>query len=90
VLEAFLREFRSGVPWELIYADERAVMADSLDECVSKLEAWKERMETKGLRVNMKKTKLTKIHEIRLNGDNCKISHLLSTPVAGMIAAEDK
>jgi hypothetical protein len=33
-------------------------MADSLEECVTKLEVWKSSMETKGLRVNMKKTKL--------------------------------
>ena len=39
VLEALSREFRSGVPWELLYADDRAVMAHSLEECVTKLEA---------------------------------------------------
>jgi hypothetical protein len=39
VLETLSREFRSGVPWELLYADDRAVMADSLEECVTKLEA---------------------------------------------------
>jgi hypothetical protein len=58
VLEALSHEFRSGVPWELLYADDQAVMTDSLDECVTKLEAWKSGMETKGLRVNMRKTKL--------------------------------
>jgi hypothetical protein len=40
VLEALSREFRSGVPWELFYANDRAVMADSLEECVTKLETW--------------------------------------------------
>jgi hypothetical protein len=39
VLEALSREFRNGVPWELLYADDRAVMVDSLEECVTKLEA---------------------------------------------------
>jgi hypothetical protein len=39
VLEALSCEFRSGVPWELLYADDQAVMADSLEECVTKLEA---------------------------------------------------
>ena len=57
VLEALSREFRTGVPWELLYADDLAVAADSLDECISKLKAWKDGMEMKGLRVNMKKTK---------------------------------
>jgi hypothetical protein len=58
VLEALSREFRSGVPWELLYADDRAVMAHSLEECVTKLEAWKRGMESKGRRVNMTKTNL--------------------------------
>ena len=33
-------------------------MADSLEECIARLKVWKEGMERKGLRVNMKKTKL--------------------------------
>ena len=57
VLEALSRTFRTGTPWELLYADDLAVIADSLDECVAKLKAWKAGMENKGLRVNMPKTK---------------------------------
>ena len=57
VLEALSREFRTGVPWELLYADDLVIMADNLDECIARLKAWKAGMEEKGLRVNMKKTK---------------------------------
>ena len=32
VLEALSRQFRTGVPWDLLYADDLAVMADSLEE----------------------------------------------------------
>ena len=32
VLEALSRQFHTGVPWELLYADNLAVMADSLEE----------------------------------------------------------
>ena len=31
VLEALSREFRTGVPWELLYADDLVVIADSLE-----------------------------------------------------------
>ena len=58
VLEALSRQFRTGVPWELLYADDLAVMAESLEECIARLKVWKEGMEGKGLRVNMEKTKL--------------------------------
>ena len=57
VIEALSREFRGTLPWELVYADDLVVIADSLDECVAKLQAWKTGMEAKGLRVNMAKTK---------------------------------
>ena len=57
VLEALSREFRTGAPWELLYADDLVIIADSLEQCSSKLKAWKSAMEKKGLRVNMTKTK---------------------------------
>ena len=47
VLEALTRQFRTGVPWELLYADDLAVMADSLEECIARLKVWEEGMERK-------------------------------------------
>ena len=35
VLEALSREFRTGVPWELLYADDLIIIAETKDECVS-------------------------------------------------------
>ena len=46
VLEALSREFRTGVPWELLYADDLVVIADSLEECISKLRVWKDGSES--------------------------------------------
>ena len=37
VLEALSREFRSGVPWEDLYADDLVITAESLEECVRRL-----------------------------------------------------
>ena len=58
VLEALSREFRTGCPWELLYADDLVIIAESLEELVVKLKLWKGQMESKGLRVNMGKTKI--------------------------------
>ena len=58
VLEALSREFRSGVPCEVLYADDLVIIAESLEECVRRLLTWKEAMEKKGLRVNAGKTKI--------------------------------
>ena len=58
VLEALSREFRSGIPWENLYADDLVIIAESLEECVRRLLTWKEAMEKKGLRLNAEKTKI--------------------------------
>jgi retron-type reverse transcriptase len=56
VLEALSREFRTRCPWELLYPDDLVIIADNVQELTTRLKAWKDHMETKGLRVNMKKT----------------------------------
>ena len=56
VLEALSREFRAGVSWEDLYADELVIIAVSLDEWFRRLLIWKEAMEKKGLRANVGKT----------------------------------
>ena len=57
VLEALSRDFRVGMPWELFFADDLVIIATSLEECVEHVKAWKEGLESKGLHVNMTKTK---------------------------------
>ena len=50
VLEALSLEFRSGVPWEDLYADDLVMIAESLEECVRRLlerSNGKERTESK-------------------------------------------
>ena len=58
VLEALSREFRTGCPWELLYADDPMISAESMEELLVKVQTWKTEMEKKGLRVNMGKTKI--------------------------------
>ena len=56
VLEALSREFRTSCPWELLYGDDLVLLADTMDELLSKLGNWKKHLKAKGLRVNMGKT----------------------------------
>ena len=58
MLEALSREFRSGFPWEDLYANDLVITAELLEECVRRLLTWKEGMEKKGLRVNAEKRKI--------------------------------
>ena len=58
MLDALSTEFHVGLPWELLYADDLALIAESRAELLEKIKSWKEGMEAKGLRVNMGKTKV--------------------------------
>ena len=57
VLEALSRNFRTGVPWELLFADDLVIVDDSLERLIERVLEWKNGLESKGLRVNMTKTK---------------------------------
>ena len=38
VLEALSREFRTGYPWELLYADDLMISAESMEELLIKVQ----------------------------------------------------
>ena len=44
VLEALSLEFKVGCPWELLYADDLAIIASTLEELLERLQKWKESM----------------------------------------------
>ena len=54
-LKALSCEFRTGTPWELLYADDLVISAETEGGLKMKLNKWKTEMEAKGLRVNMGK-----------------------------------
>jgi len=56
-MEAISREFRVALPWELLYADDLAVIAETEEKLIKSLNEWKDNVESKGMRVNMNKTK---------------------------------
>ena len=41
VLEALPKEFRTGCPWELLYADELMIRAESMQELLGKMNTLK-------------------------------------------------
>ena len=79
VLEALSREFRTGCPWEMLYADDLMISAESMEELLVKVQTWKTEMEKKGLHVNMGKTKIWSLALIWTCGRN-----LESTPVVSV------
>ena len=53
VMEAISRECRVALPWELLYADDLAVIAETEEELIKRLNEWKENVESMGMRVGM-------------------------------------
>jgi len=47
-----------GEQWELLYADDLAVIAETEDDLIKRLNEWKDFMENRGMRINMNKTKV--------------------------------
>ena len=83
VLEALSREFReslpievwmhqdlSGLPKELLYADDFILMTESEELLMEKLRKWKKGMESKGLRVNAGKTRVMQCRVSRFQSED--------------------
>ena len=62
VLEALTRKCRRGLPYELLFADDLILMAESKELLLERLSLWKGNMEAKGLKVNVGKTKVMHCH----------------------------
>ena len=54
-MEAISREFRVTLPWELSYADDLVVIAETEEDLIKRLNEWNDNVENKGMRVNMNK-----------------------------------
>jgi len=51
-MEALSGEFQDALPWELIYADDLVVIAESEEELIKKLTRWKDGVKGDGMKVN--------------------------------------
>jgi len=58
VMEEITREIKTGLPWEILFADDLILMAESEEELREKLRVWKNKLENSGMKVNMEKTKI--------------------------------
>ena len=57
VMEEATKECRKGGPWELLYADDLVLTAETKEEVIEMFKQWRRGMEKRGLKINMNKTK---------------------------------
>ena len=60
VLDALSQNFRGGLPWEFLNADNLVLVAESEESLLEKIRKWKTGLESKGLKVNVGKTMVMK------------------------------
>ena len=58
IMEEAAKECNSGGPWELLYADDLVITAESRTEVERKFAEWKSCLESRGMKVNIGKMKL--------------------------------
>ena len=58
VLRPLSRKRRSSLPWKTLYTDDLIIIAETLEELGARYAAWKNCIESKGLSVNLAKTKV--------------------------------
>ena len=58
VLDVINEAWRDGIPWEFLFADDLALIAESEAGLQEKYRKWKEGMLEKGLKINSKETKV--------------------------------
>jgi len=54
VMEVLSREFRVALPWELLYADDLVMTAETEDDLTKRVNEWKDNVENRGTRVSIK------------------------------------
>ena len=69
--KAISRKFRVALPWELLYADDLVVIAETEeDDLIKRLNEWKDNVENRGMRVNINKT------NVMISGERQKLMHV--------------
>ena len=58
VMKAIFTEFRVALPWELLYADDLVVIAETEEDLIMRLNEWKNNVENRGMRVNMNRARV--------------------------------
>ena len=72
VLEAISRKFCVGHPWKMLYAEDLVILAEMLEDLIIKMAVSKNGLESKGLKININKTKVItsgrNLHTLQVSG----------------------
>ena len=83
------QDVQNELPWELLYADDLAIIDVTSTDTQNRLETWQKVLTENGLKINVAKTEHLSTREnplpIKLNGEATKVSKLkLSITIAAI------
>ena len=76
LVDTISQDVRNELPWELLYADDLAIIDVTSTDTQNRLDSWQKLLTGSGLKINVKKTEHLSIREnplpIKLNGEELK------------------
>ena len=95
VIDVLSENVRESMLWDLLFADDLVITAETMEELQERYEAWKECLERGGLRVNIRKTEvMLSSREGReelhiMSGDGGELKQATSFKYLGSVISEE-
>ena len=95
VMDVLSEDVRGAMLWDLLFADDLVITAESMEELQERYEAWRECLERGGLRINIRKTEVMLSsregrEELHItSGDGGELKQVTSFKYLGSVMSEE-
>ena len=95
VMDVLSEDVREAMLWDLLFADDLVITAESMEELQERYEAWRECLERGGLRINIRKTEVMLSsregrEELHItSGDGGELKQVTSFKYLGSVMSEE-
>ena len=94
VMDTITKQCRKGLPWEVLFADDLVIIAESECELQRKVLEWQRGMANQGLKVNTGKTEVMVCSRVKrltniVDGSNIKLDQVQSFKYLGLVLSEE-
>ena len=95
VMDVLSEDVREAMLWDLLFADDLVITAETMEELQERYEAWRECLERGGLRINIRKTEVMLSsregrEELHItSGDGGELKQVTSFKYLGSVMSEE-